>query len=106
MELNTIPTFASSLFTYNRETKTYIAEASTLQGPTSAGAFFGQIYDDACDVGLRMASPHPAGKATFYLDQEHEDNEGDTTHWTFKPTSETLRRIPALNGVTVTVLND
>jgi len=63
-----------------------------------------QIYPDACDVGFKMLGK-TGEYATFYL-ADTRQSEGDILYWTFLPTTETVRKIPALKGYRVEIFND
>lgn len=94
-------TVPSERFMYSPVSKSFVTEASSL------GAFqVSQIYDDASDVGFIMVSKRTGREAVFYLNQAHHDREGDLTHWTFKPTPETLAKYPQLREHIVIIFND
>ena len=89
----------SNLFTY--KDKVFSAEVSDLRDFRP-----GRIYPDAADVGFIMVSSKTRSEAIFYLEKEHRDRENDITHWTFKPTTEAIRKNPNLKGTTVEIFND
>lgn len=103
MKLNVHP-LSSRLFTYNEKTKTFVGESSEL-----SGQYLSRLYDDACDVGLCIVS-HTTGKqVTYYMDKEYTKGtvwDEEITHWTYLPTSESLRQVPDCKGTSVTVFND
>ena len=101
MERQTLTQYPHTRFSY--KDKVYVAEASDFGA--SGGPRLERIYDDACDVGFQMIGKTGA-VATFYLSAEHRGADQDITHWVFLPTTESLRRIPALRNVRVEILND
>jgi hypothetical protein len=64
------------------------------------------LYDDACDVGIEMFNPRTGVMTRWYMQDEVRDNDNDITHWTFRATSETLRKHPQLKDWRVDILND
>ena len=91
---------------FNAHDKMLVAEASDF-GPAGAWhvGIFSRIYADACDIGLTMIGK--TGKeATFYVEHEKKDREGELQVTILKPVAETLRAIPQLAGWTVHILND
>lgn len=112
MRLTPIP---SNLFTYDRTTRTFDVEASTLNG--NGHRFLQQIYKDACDVGFVMKSSITGNEVTYYLEQEHREPSeqthgglpvelGDITHWTFRPTNESCQKFREAMNTKVVVWND
>jgi hypothetical protein len=95
LRLSPVPT---SRLTWHAASRSYVAEISDL------GGRFHRLYDDACDEGLALQGR--SGEATFHVAETHTDAEGDVTHWTLRPTPETLRRLPFLAAVRVLVYND
>ena len=59
-----------------------------------------RVYHDACDVGFSILSPKTGKCATFALQQDHYDREGDYTH------SEFVCITPGLKNLTAVVFND
>lgn len=94
--------YSTSRFDYSKNHKEFVAEASDL----SCGNVFSRVYPDACDMGFTLSS-HVTGKESdWVVINQLRDNEGDVRIWTLAPTANTLRAMPQLKGVTVTVLND
>ena len=87
-------------FSHNLSTRTFTTCISDLGLQP-----FGQIYPDACDVGLCLYSERTGQESRWYLDNV-EDNNDDVVSYTLKPTSETLRKIPRLTGYRMKVFND
>ena len=90
-----------------------MTEASDLGGQP----FLNQLYKDAVDVGFVMKSHKTGEEVMFCLDKEHRDTDGrgwgglpleygDITHWTFKPTSDSIKRNPQIVNLEVTIFND
>jgi len=94
-------TFSTLHFFYNKDTKTFSSEASTLQD-----GFLGRLYSDACDEGFYMLSEKTGNIATFFLSYENKDKEGFVTSWVFYAPRESLIKNPGLEGVKVVVFND
>ena len=94
-------TLSSNQFEYLPRTKKFIAEISDL-GPNAMG----QIFPDACDLGIEMHSVHTGKVAQFFVNEEKRDSGGDLEGWILIPTDVTLRKIPHLAGTTVVILND
>lgn len=70
-------TISTDLFSYAN--RTFTADASDLRGKT----FIGRLFDDACDVGLRLKSPRTGAVKNFILVKEEKDKEGDTICWLY-----------------------
>jgi hypothetical protein len=60
---------------------TLVAEASTLGFPVGRCPYE-QLYDDACDVGIRIQGRN---KVRFLFDYEGKSDDGDLQSWVFKP---------------------
>ena len=99
----------STDFTYDPTTKTFSAEASDFVERLSRGPF-DRLYDDACDEGFTIHSATTHYEVTFYVDAVHRDRDGDITHWTMKPTTESIRRLesycPHVATLRVVLFND
>lgn len=99
--------YNTNQFTINKFAKTFVAEASDLRA--AGQSLFGQIYEDACDVGLMLESSKTGSVARFYLEAietTHNTDEGEILNWTLLPTSDAVRRHPALNGWKMIIFND
>lgn len=92
-----------SKFSHNIEDKTFSADISDL-GPEP----FEQIYPDACDTGLVLTASHSGLESRWFIDSTGFKLADDHAvgAWVFKPTPETLRKLPVLNGYTAMVFND
>ena len=98
-------TFLSTQFDWDSAERSFSAEASML---TRGGRvpLFQRIYQDACDEGLEMVSAKTGSVAKFAVNETKYDGEGDLLYWKLVPTVETKRKMPELDGVTVTIYND
>ena len=83
---------SSKLFNY--KSKTFTAEASTLQ------------LDRIPGNGLTIISAKTNRKADFFLRFVKRDREGDVQFWELAPSTLSLKRFPKLNGVKVLIFND
>lgn len=97
-----VPTTLCRQFTWDAGSRTLTAEASDLAG---RGAF-GRLYDDAADQGIAIESGRTGRTGRFVVSEEHQDREGDITHWTLVATPETARQLPEMADVKVVVFND
>ena len=61
---------------------------------------FGQVWDDACDIGLTLVSHVSGREVVFAFEREVRDREGEVMYLEFKPA---LRNQPNL---TVRIYND
>lgn len=102
MKLFPCPLNVSS-FNSDKKHKVFVAEASDL-GFRAGQVPGGALYDDAADFGITLINVR-GEKATFYESNELKDN-GDVVVWEYKPTAETLRAFPKLEGWEVHILND
>lgn len=76
---------------WDRASRVFTADISDLNG-------FGQVWDDACDVGLTLLGP--AGReSVVVVTDEKVDREGDILWWELTPISRE-------HHFTVTVYND
>lgn len=96
--------FPSDLFTVVGTE--FVQEKSTLQANASDNCAFGQVYDDACDVGFVVVSKKSGNHAVFVHSHTERDREGEIVAWKFIPTQNTLRRLPSMTGWKAIVLND
>lgn len=91
----------SQQFDYDHDTNTFTAWASEL-----GSRMFGQLFEDACDVGLTIVSGRTGSISSFYISEEQRDDDNDISAWYLKPTNETVKRFPLLKDATVVVFND
>jgi len=103
--LRSIPTIDSNLFTWDKQFKMLHAEISTLQGNGLRG-LYGQIYDDACDVGIKIRSRRTEEDVIFYLADEVRNDDDEIQEWIFLPVEEFVRKNPKLAFISVNILND
>lgn len=93
--------FYTTLFSHNKQEKSFVAEASTI-GLKS----FARLYDDACDEGCMLTNPKTLKSIFFYLHKTHKDADGDITHWELYPVVESIRKCPAILGYSLIIFND
>lgn len=84
-------TIPSSLFTYDRETRSLVSELSTLQA---------NGYDPLESRHFRVKSAKTGDERQFHFDFADKDPEGDITAWQF------LENTATRNGLAVVVYND
>jgi len=65
-----------------------------------------QLYDDACDVGFASLNSQTGVLIRWHLKEERKDAEGELAVTIFGPCSESVHKVPALEGWTFHVLND
>lgn len=70
----------SSKFCYNREEKSFTAEASDLKG----FRLFQPMYDDAADVGFVMMSAVSGTEIPFFFVDETRTDEGELVSMNFR----------------------
>ncbi len=97
---------STSKFSYNPKNRGFVAEASDLCSMDQE--LFHQVYPDSCDPGITLISEKTGKHADYFLYRtEISDNEDrELLYWTLHPTSETVRKLPALCGTYVTIFND
>jgi hypothetical protein len=94
----------SDKFIYTPEEKQFSAESSDLCRRNSD--LFHRIYPDACDAGISLTSVRSGVEVEYYIDEEHETDDGEVWGWLLKPTEESLRRVPSATGTSVLIFND
>lgn len=100
---NPAPVYRTQSFDAFVETKTVSQEASTL-GLKPGVLPYGRLYNDAADAGIKLVS-ETGVTSTWYLQEEQMSN-GDVAGWIFKPTPETIRNEPKIDGWKVLIVND
>jgi hypothetical protein len=97
-----VSTLRSDLFDADRDRKLLSAETSTCRFSS-----LGRLCDDAVDVGTAVeCCGHRRGRVVrLYLSEEKRED-GDVRWWDFKPCTESLRAVPALDGWSVRIFND
>src|SRR4051812_46227876 len=89
------PILSFERFTF--KAKTFIAEASDFRGDR----FMGQLYDDACDMGLILLNPTTMQQVPFCLTRDERDGENELIAYHFVVCPEAVRRNPALAGLKI-----
>lgn len=74
------PKHSTKQFSYNKETRTFVTEGSTIQ---HGNRFMGQLYDDACDEGFTLVSHKTGAEVMYYYVDTVRDAEGEIIKWTF-----------------------
>lgn len=100
------PSFRKKDFGVSPTTQSMSQEASML-GLVPGEVPYGQLYINAPDVGLWLAStPILAAEREAWIFL-HEDRCGDEIQgWRFAPSAETLRMHPDLEGYDLLIIND
>ena len=86
-------------FSYFKNTNEFVSEISSI---INSSRLFGQLYNDACDIGFVLVS-EKTGKSQAYYLKEETMHEGDYQCWIFLPAVPVL---PALKDSKVIVYND
>jgi len=74
------PKYSTHMFSYDKETRTFVTEASTIQ---RGNKFMGQLYDDSCDEGFTLLSHKTGAEVMYYYVDTVRDAEGEIIKWTF-----------------------
>lgn len=92
----------SPLFTVNAKDKVMTCELSDLSTP------FQQLYDDACDEGIKLESPKSGNVSYWYVDEavHTQDEDHELMYYILKPVMESIRKFPNLKGWKLMVFND
>lgn len=100
-KINEMPMNALPLkrFTWNKQTRTLVAEASDFGALRDGLWWLQQLRNDACDIGIAIRSEISDREERFYLHRE-ESRDGDFLAWHFKPVN------PLANVGEVTIFND
>lgn len=72
-------TFSHTRFSYEKGTRIFATEISTLEGHTTRSDVFCRVWPDACDVGFKIMGKH--GIVRFVMDKIVKDDEGDILYW-------------------------
>jgi len=94
----------SNLFSYNKETKTFASEISTLAHRIEDHSPFEQYVNG--QEGFTMVSHVSGDKAHFTVSLYERNDEGEFVAWHLVPTENTVRQFPKLNGSSVVIFND
>lgn len=93
---------SSKQFTYSAKSRCFIAELSDFNGKE----LFHRVWPDSCDEGITMVSEGTGREATFVIDEEKYDKEGDLLWYKLIPTKETLRKVPEVSDTSIKIFND
>jgi hypothetical protein len=94
-------TYDITLFSWEKEKRRFVAEASDLQLKD-----FDRIYEDESDIGIRIKRPSTGVIVAWFVAKTIRDGEGDTHAWVLHPIAEHAQQYPKLLGVEVVILND
>lgn len=83
------PRINADRFDYQQDSKTFVEEISTLSSGKPV-KLWGQLFDDACDLGFVLVSPRTGKEIPFYLSSTDQDCDGDVTGWNFKPVDSSI----------------
>ena len=80
-------------FSFNKDRRSLVAEASDFgrfrlnSDVRLAGYpwFVGQLWNDACDIGICVLSEFTGKRELFYYDRCDENRDGEVAGWYFKP---------------------
>jgi hypothetical protein len=91
-------------FTFSNNT--FITEASDIE--PNNGSIFHQIYPDACDEGLVLISAKTGNESTWYVSEPEytKDEDHELVAYHLLPTTETVRKYPALTNTKMVIFND
>jgi hypothetical protein len=90
-------------FTHNKDTRSFVAEASDFGNFN----FFQRIYDDAADVGFLVCNPSSGRTILVTLFQELADYECNEVYgWEFTPSKQDVRLYPLLKNYKFVIYND
>lgn len=95
-----VPCYSSQSLSHSAQKTLLIGEASEL-----GYRGMGQLYDDACDVGIALVNPR-TGNVTRWFLKEEVVSRGEILGWMFLPTSETVRKNPTLATYQFNLAND
>ena len=91
---------STKLFDYDKATKTFSAEISSL------GMWvWCRAYEDACDSGLRLISAKTGHEVMFVVDHIELDDDHDVRWWKLVPTPAMIRKYPQLHNTTMIIWN-
>ena len=90
---------STKFFTYDKESKTFSTEASSLPRTFN---FNSRVFDDACDSGFTMVSQKTGTEVTFTFEKDDRDEEGELMGIWFNSYS----RDDSLKDIKVLIIND
>jgi hypothetical protein len=97
--------FRTAQFDFDKKSKLFTQEISTLCQGQRRLPVFTQIYDDACDIGLKLISDHTGKEIVFVV--AGEDTDGEDIHgWRLEPTTESIRKVPECANLKMLIIND
>lgn len=96
---------SSTHFHWHKESRCFSAELSDFNG-LSAPEIFERLWNDSCDVGIKMISEKTGRKAWYYLKDEVRDREGDLQYYLLEPTEQTVKKFPQLKNSNIKIFND
>jgi len=106
----------TKLFAYDKGTKTFFQEMSTLEGnadesdpsrKTKARSLvFHQVYPDACDEGMTLVSARTGEEVDYVVIEQERAVDGELESWTLVPTKQALKRVPRARGTKIIIWND
>lgn len=102
MQLKLTPYSANNVEWLGR-LKRGVVDASTLG--LRPGHQFQPLYDDACDVGLALYNDKTQATVVWFW-SEDVFVDGDLAFYRLKPTYESVRKYPGLEGYELHILND
>jgi len=88
---------STNLFNYDKETRTFSQEISTLEGST--GGHWATAY-------MTLKSHRTGAEVEYEVERVERDGEGDVEYWVLKPTRRGVVRCPAAKGTKVVIYND
>jgi hypothetical protein len=97
--------FSTRLFSYNKNSKTFSTEMSTLDEGGKKQVFC-QVYNDAADEGFTLISHQTGDEIKFALDHVERDQDDDILFWDLVPDTRDLRGKPQCKGLTIRIFND
>jgi hypothetical protein len=104
MQLRLTP-FSSKLFSCNRKRGLLVAELSDL-GVRPGNSPLSQLYDDAADVGLAIRSDETGVTTVWHWSHDVINADDEVEVMIFRPTHETVRSNPQLDGYELHLIND
>lgn len=91
--------FPSTQFTWSKETRTLVAEISSVPGVLR------QLWNDSFDLGFGIRSHKTGNVAYFTLVDQVKDGESDIVMWVFEAHIRSIQDNQGLRGVRVNVYN-
>lgn len=98
------PRIPAKLLDFDATTQTYTQEVSTLAA-NSILRIFGQLYNDAADMGVMLVSQRTGHEVPFVLVRE-DKHEGETQGWWFQPTLDAVRADARVADLKLLIIND